>query len=568
MRRARTLAAGTAVSGDAWLARGLESAGDIAYAYDLGAGRVRWSAQGDRVLGLPGSRDMVRRDDLRQRVHPADVAHLDACLERHVATGAPFEVDYRVRAADGAFVWVHDRGAIVPDAGGARLELYGVMRVVSPHDDRAARLERMANFDELTGHFNLRRLREQLELAFASARRSGQQGAFLSVVIDDLKLLRDVYGGDVADAAVIGLGQQLDRCLRDSDVTGRTGPDSFGIILDGCPAGGIDAAVAKIMATINGVSVTTPVGPMQLAVSIGAAPFPGSRHTAPDIIAQADRQARGRRAASDTVIAEEPGSGLVHHDLAIIDRVRWCLDNDGIQLVFQPVVTSATGRVAFYECLLRPVAGSGLADEAAPLVRAAERVGLIRNVDRRVLELVLARLDADDELVVAVNVSGLTTLDPRWLRRVVAKAHARPDLPKRLIVEITETAALQDLDETARFVATLRDMGCRVALDDFGAGHTSFRNLKALPVDLVKIDGAFITGLTRQPADVAFVRALTGLAEACGKATVAECVEDEATAQVLKDCGVDYLQGYHYGRPAVLPERSPNVLGARPVVRA
>jgi EAL domain-containing protein (putative c-di-GMP-specific phosphodiesterase class I) len=143
-------------------------------------------------------------------------------------------------------------------------------------------------------------------------------------------------------------------------------------------------------------------------------------------------------------------------------------------------------------------------------------------------------------------------------------AHTRPDLPGRLVVEITETAALQDIDETARFVATLRGLGCRVALDDFGAGHTTFRTLKALPVDLVKIDGSFITSLARQPSDVAFVRALTGLAEACGKATVAECVEDEATARVLKACGVDYLQGYLYGRPAVLPERKLNVLGNRP----
>lgn len=562
MRGAGMLAAGTAVPEDAWVARGLESAGDIAYAYDLGAGSMRWSAQGDRLFGLAGSRDPMRRVELRQRVHPADLVHLDACIERHVATGAPFEVEYRMRAADGAIVWVHDRGAVTPGGDGARLQLYGVMRVLSQRRDHEARLERMANFDELTGHFNLRRLREQLELALASARQSGQQGTFISLVIDDLQLLSDVYGAEVADAAVIGLGQQLDRCLRESDVAGRTNLDSFGVILDGCPTGGIDAAVANLAATINGAVFTTPVGPMRHAVSIGVAPFPGSHHAAPHIISQANLQAR--RLKADVASAEPQGDGLVHNDLAMLDRVRWCLENDGIRLLFQPVVASATGQVAFYECLLRPNVGSGLADEAAPLIRAAERVGLVRNVDRRVLELVLARLEADHELVVSINVSGVTTLDSQWLRRVVAMAHTRPDLPGRLVVEITETAALQDIDETARFVATLRDLGCRVALDDFGAGHTTFRTLKALPVDMVKIDGSFVTGLTRQPADVAFVRALTGLAKACGKATVAECVEDEATARVLKACGVDYLQGYLYGRPAVLPERKLNVLGNRP----
>ena len=120
----------------------------------------------------------------------------------------------------------------------------------------------------------------------------------------------------------------------------------------------------------------------------------------------------------------------------------------------------------------------------------------------------------------------------------------------------------------ARFVASLRDLGCRVALDDFGAGHTSFRTLKALAVDMVKIDGSFVVGLTRQPSDVAFVRALTDLAVACGKATVAECIEDERTAGLVRDCGVDYFQGYHFGRPGPLAARPVPGAGNEPIVIA
>ena len=567
MRKVRSREDENAKPAGVWLARGLESAGDVAYELDLAADRLRWTAHGDRVFGLTASLGPVPRDDMRRRIHPDDLALVDTTLERHLATGQPFEAEYRVRAPDGRFVWVQDRGAVAQDTKGGGLGLYGVMRVVAPHQDRDARLERMANYDELTGHFNLRRLREQLEFQLASARYGGRTGVFLSVVIDDVQLLGDVYGREVADAAVIGLGQQLDRCLGESDVAGRTGPDSFGVILDGCPTKDMVDAAETISAKINGAAFATPVGPMRLTVSVGAATFPGSPNAASEIVALADQRARDHKKETKAKPGET-GERLVDQDLAMLERVRWCLENDGIRLVFQPVVASRSGGIAFFECLLRPVPRSGLADEAGPLVHAAERVGLIRNVDRRVLELVLARLESDPGLVVSVNVSGVTTLDPQWLRRLVAVAHTQPDLPKRMVVEITETAALQDLEESARFVATLRDMGCRVALDDFGAGHTSFLTLKALPVDLIKIDGSFVTGLARVPAEAAFVRALTGIAEACGKATVAECVDDEATAQLLKDCGVDYLQGYLYGRPAPLPDKHEAPLGFLDAVSA
>jgi diguanylate cyclase (GGDEF)-like protein len=534
-----------------WLARGLDAAGDVAYACRLATGALQWSAAADGAFRLATGDELARRDVLRRRVHPDDLAAFDECLVRHASTGERFEVEYRVRAGDGSYIWVQDRGAVVYDESGRAAEVHGVLRVVTPYKQREARLERLANFDELTGHYNLRRLRDQLELALASARRHGAPGAYLSVIIEDLTLLADVYGGDVANAALIGVGQKLDRCLRESDVTGRTGADSFGVILDGCPPDRVDAAVGKISAMIDGLAAETPVGRMRFKVSIGAVAFPGAEHAAQDVMHKAEHIARGDAKAAEPRHDRGSAKALAHKDLAIIDRLRWCLENDGLDLAFQPIVERRSGRVAFQECLLRPAQASGLAGQAGPLVRAAERVGLIRQVDRRILELVLAELEQDSALVAAVNVSGLTTSDPQWLRRLVAAARARSDLPTRLLVEITETAALQDLEESARFVASLRDMGCRVALDDFGAGHTSFRTLKALAVDMIKIDGSFVTGLARQPSDLAFVRALASLAESSGKATVAECIEDDKTAAMLEQCGVDYLQGYLYGRPVV-----------------
>jgi diguanylate cyclase (GGDEF)-like protein len=538
---------------ETWIARALRAAGDVVYAFSLATGALRWSDKADGVFGIAAEDHLSDLDAFRARIHPEDAALVESRLSRHLATGEDYDAQYRVRTGDGRFVWVHDRGAVTDAEGGPARDFLGVIRVVAPQAARDARLERLANYDELTGHFNQRRLREQLELANASARRYASPAAFLFVVIDDLALLADAYGRDVADAMVVTVGQQLDLCLRESDVTGRTSPDSFGVILDGCIEQDIAQAVTKLTGAVGAAYVPTAVGPMRVSVSIGAVAMPGAEAAAIDIIDRAEQRARARperrRGGMHSAPVERRGAEEARRDLALGDRVRWCLDNDALALAFQPVIDGRTGAVAFHECLLRPAPAAGLSEGAGPLVHAAERIGLVRRVDRRVLDLAAQALEDEPALALSVNVSGLTTADQSWLRRMVALARQDAALPSRLLIEITETAAIRDLDACARFVASLHDLGCRVALDDFGAGHSSFRTLKALAVDMVKIDGSFVKGLGEHPTDIAFVRALADLAQTCGKATVAECVEDAATAEVLRACGIDYLQGYHFGRP-------------------
>jgi EAL domain-containing protein (putative c-di-GMP-specific phosphodiesterase class I) len=164
-------------------------------------------------------------------------------------------------------------------------------------------------------------------------------------------------------------------------------------------------------------------------------------------------------------------------------------------------------------------------------------------LDHRVLELVLAELVAAPALVASLNVSAASTADPDWWGALVGTLRGNPGIGERLIVEITETAAIDDIDETRGFVARVKDLGCRIAIDDFGAGSTSFRNLRKLGVDLVKIDGAFVQNLRRSDDDRAFVHTMIDLARRLGLQTVAEWVQDEDAAAMLADWGCDYLQG-------------------------
>jgi EAL domain-containing protein (putative c-di-GMP-specific phosphodiesterase class I) len=201
--------------------------------------------------------------------------------------------------------------------------------------------------------------------------------------------------------------------------------------------------------------------------------------------------------------------------------------------------------------MLRP---DGTVVSASHFIPAAEQLGLVHLVDRRALEMTVDVLKANPAISLAVNVSGTTAGDPSWLQSFVNHVRANQAVAGRMIVELTETAALQDFEESARFISGLRGLGCQIAIDDFGAGYTSFRNLQMLCVDMVKIDGTYIRGLSASPDNQIFVRTLVDLARNFQLETVAEWVGSDADADLLEQFGVDYFQGFHIGEPQLEPE--------------
>jgi EAL domain-containing protein (putative c-di-GMP-specific phosphodiesterase class I) len=184
-------------------------------------------------------------------------------------------------------------------------------------------------------------------------------------------------------------------------------------------------------------------------------------------------------------------------------------------------------------------------------VPVAEKLGLVRMLDYRMIELAVQELVDTPQLNLSVNVSPASTLDPNWSSGLAALLRANPGTAERLIVEITETAAIQDIDDTRGFVRRLKDLGCRIAIDDFGAGHTSFRNLRRLGADIVKIDGEFVQNIVKSEEDRAFVHTLLDLSRRLGHQTVAEWVQDEEAAALLAGWGCDYLQGALVGLASI-----------------
>jgi len=533
----------------------LEAAGDLAYIWDLASDALEW--HGATMTGFGGSHAaaIVTGKGFAERIHPEDRSLRESRLEASAARGDFFECEYRLSDESGATIWVQDHGRAELAADGSPQRLMGVLRLVTDRKLEQLRLERLANHDELTGHFNRTRLREVLNRAVSSSLRSGRPGAYLAIGIDKLGTVNDAFGYQIADEVIIEIGRRLDRQFRGGDVMGRVGGDRFGIVLSNCPPENLASLAEKILALIGQAQITTSAGPLYATVSIGGVCFPEQGMDGFDVMTRAETAlAEAKRAGRDCFAAYRVAKAQQRQqrsDIALGEGVQRALKEDRLVFAYQPVVNSESGAVAYHECLLRMIAEDGSIVSAAAFVPVIEQLGFIRLLDRYVLERAVSEASQHPECALAFNISGLTATDHAWLRFLVSLLRDRPEVARQLVIEITETAALHDIQESARFVGTLRELGCRVALDDFGAGFTSFRYMQALDVDIVKIDGSFVRNLAENSDNQIFLRHLVGLADAFGLITVAECVESARDAAILRQEGVRFLQGYHFGRPTL-----------------
>jgi len=534
----------------------LAAAGDLAYDIDLSTNGIIWSGPEREVFGSAGAARAQTVAALEALIHPDDQQPLQQIKARHLADGTSFECEYRLRQDDGEFCWVQDRGCARLSATGEPVGISGVLRIITARKHSEAQLEEQASYDELTGHYNRVRLRDSLEHALVYAQRYQTPGAYITIGIDNLTMINDAYGYATADAVIVGIGQRLDRHLRASDVVGRMDGDRFSVVLSQCSKPDVVAVAEKILDSVREAPIETPSGPIEVTVSAGGVNFQaGDGQAAHDVIRRADialQEAKqvGRNCFVPYHNSEEHQRGR-RHDIAVAKKVQDALRNHKLVFAFQPIVRADDGSIGYYESLVRMIDEDGGLVAAGVFVPVVERMGLVRPLDRRVLAMAVEELHRDPEVSLAINVSGLTASDRAWLRLLIALVKGKPEIARRLIIEITETVALHDIDETARFVATVRDLGCRVALDDFGAGYTSFRHLQALAVDMVKIDGSFVRNLANDRDNQLFVKTLLSLAEGFGLETVAECVETAEDVDFLADQGVGYLQGYYIGKPDV-----------------
>ena len=343
----------------------------------------------------------------------------------------------------------------------------------------------MQTYDELTGHFNKTRLREAVDQIIAANQRTGSPAAFLSIGIDNMTMINDLFGYEAADTVLIEIGHRLDSCLRVSDLIGRLGGDRFGTALQHCPEEHISAAAEKILAAVSATPVATARGPVYATVSIGSASFPDQGQTSYDVMTRAESAlAEAKRAGRDChnhYRMTEEQRERQRRSLSISEQVQRRCAKSASCLPTSRWSSPTTGEVDHYECLLRMRTPDGRIIAASEFVPVIEQLGFIRLIDRYVLEKAIAELAAHPEVRLGFNISGLTAADRPWLRALVSAGAqpARDRLPPRRRDHRNRGAVrYRGIGAVRR---ALRDAGCRVALDDFGAGFTSLRHLQAWP---------------------------------------------------------------------------------------
>ncbi|HHK74190.1 MAG TPA: phosphodiesterase [Rhizobiales bacterium] len=542
------------------LADVLDMTGHIAYEWNLDNDVLRWSGDAAALLGLERAGNLACGREYAACMDPGnEVTRYDAVIDSRAideGNGVPFQIEYRVltrgrRASDG--IWVEDTGRWFAGTDGRPIRVAGLVRVISDRHAREEKLTYLSAHDALTGFVNRTRLTEMLEKSVEEALNKRLNIAFALIAIDNLAMINQAFGYDAGDEVVAGVAGKLGAKMRKGDVIGRYAGNKFGLVLHNCGRDEIETALDRFRAAVREDVIGTSSGPVVVTVSVGAVLVPRCGTTAQEAMNLSE-------SALDEARRDKVDSAVLHRDADALNarqasnrhmayKIVAALNDGTVLPAYQPIVAAASEQIAYHECLMRIVNHNSQIVSAGSLIRLSEDLGLVRLIDHRMLMLALDALDANPELKLSLNVSGLTSTCPEWLETLKARLAGHPDQGRRLIVEITETAALHHIEQTIQFIEELHGLGCQVAIDDFGTGYTSFYNLRRLAIDIVKIDGSFIDGLQDNADNQYFTRTLIDLAKNIGMKTVAEWVHEPATADLLREWGIDFMQGYLFGRP-------------------
>ncbi len=539
----------------------LSAVQETAYLWDISSDRMEWENNAAEVLGADPAaistgaafHFLVAPEHIQRRQSAITGAKPDPSRPR---VGLPYRVQFRFtpqgRRSETS-LWLEDHGRCWFDANGRPTRARGIIRVITERYEQEQKLLYRSDHDELTGQLNRIRLTEALGAVVTRAERTKQSCAFLIASVNNLAVINETFGFDVGDEVIAAVARIMRTKLRGGDTIGRYSSNKFGIILNDCGPAAMRVAAERFMKAVRDTTIRTAACPVSATISLGGVLLPDQATTAHQALSHAlEALQRARAKRQDSFMAYEPSAvkeSARLRNITIADEVVSAIDENRMLIALQPLVRCGSREPVIYECLLRLEQPDGTVTSAGEFIPVAEQLGLSRLIDRRVLELSIEVLKKHPAFRLSVNVSGLTASDHEWLVTLHRLTGGRRALTERLTIEITETAAIHDLDLTINFVDTLKELGCKVAIDDFGAGYTSFKNLKILNLDMVKIDGSFCKNLIEEPTNQVFFKSLVEIAQTFRMETVAEWVADEETAKLIESAGITYMQGFHFGQP-------------------
>jgi diguanylate cyclase (GGDEF)-like protein len=538
--------------------RAIKAASEAAYSWSLVNDEITWSENTPDILGC--AVENVKSGKLFANL--LDVDNMTSRYEtimnsqlRDEGQGVPYHIEYMFRSdgrSNPKIVWVEDQGRWFAGPNGQPLEAYGTIRRIDERHRRDQQLNFLGNCDPLTGMMNRGRMTEALSEAISVAAKEKRSCSFAIAAVNNLPVMNEAYGFEVADEVIVALGRRLRKVMRAGDGIARFSGGKFGIILNECDHDELRTALDRFLSIVRDSVIETTHGPVWAMLSIGAVCLPSQASDASAATARAEEAlSEATRQPSDGYVIYKPSEQRSNEralNARCATEIVQCLKEERFKLAYQPIVSASTGEIAMHEALLRMAdSTTGELITAGHLVPISENLGLVRLIDRAVMQMIVKTLNTHPEAKLSMNVSGTTAMDPRWHSQLLEILSANSDVAPRLTVEVTETVALSNIPSTRQFVESLRKLGASVAIDDFGSGFTSFRNLRDLPVNIIKLDGSFCQDLRNNNENEYIVRSLIDLAGKFKIKTVAEWVQQPEDAEALRSWGVDYLQGNLFG---------------------
>jgi diguanylate cyclase (GGDEF)-like protein/PAS domain S-box-containing protein len=513
------------------------------------------------------TRDELLSINIATITHPEELDDRTQLLDQLLSGEIDnYRRDGRLLRANGDAIWVSRHVRVLRDDEGRPAQILTHIVDITERRLMERELRHMADHDPLTGLLNRRGLEAELERHVAHVNRYGPRGALLVLDLDHFKAVNDTLGHEAGDRLIVSVANLLRKRLRSSDAIARLGGDEFAILLPDANSEMAAHVAQEIVSDIQrGALVEHGQTPRHITASIGVTLFAQGAINAESVLVDADLAMYDAKEAGRDQVAIHTGSNddqpRMKARLEWIERIRSALDHGQFTLYAQPIRELHSDRVEQCELLLRMVDDTGDTIPPGAFLYIAERYDLIHELDEWVAKEAIKLVEREQAEgrfgSVEINVSGKSLANARLLEVVEAEIKRTQIDPSRLIFEVTETAAISHMALAREFAERLKALGCRFALDDFGAGFGGFFYLKHIPFDYLKIDREFVTNCRNNRIDQLVIEALVSLARGLNKQTVAEGVEDHQTELFLRRHGVDLAQGFHIGRPAPIVKGVP-----------
>ena len=511
-----------------------------------------------RLLRAPDAL-LPRREEMLERRLSAECCRLRQSARAGLTwDGARYSIEYQIDTYDGQKLWVEECAQRLSGNGKEAAHITATLTDIDDRKRSDQKIIYRASHDTLSGLWNEARLREGLVFLDAAAKAVDKPYAVLRLRLSNLADINTGYGYEVGDRIVKSIAERLSSLLPAPNMIARIAGSSFAAAILDCGPSDVKPRVSALLKEISETLYEGPHGALKAEFIIGSVTVQPEHEGGIDSVLSQSQQAMRRAVmARKPYLAYSPDwrepPKISRVEDTSRDDIIAALNSRHISLAYQPIVEAKTKALHHYECLLRLKRGDNDIVSAGGFIMAAERLGVVSLLDRRALEIAAHTLARYPDIKLALNVSAATVKDQQSADDYMTALRALGTATPRITLELTETAALGDPAMASRFSVQARALGCEFSIDDFGSGHTSFQNLMAIEADSLKIDGSFVKDLSLTPHKQTFIRMMVDLAQTFSVKTVAEMVETPEDAELLKRLGVDYLQGYLFGRPMAAP---------------